>query len=174
MGTLDMKSWRDLSVAQQQLVIGVPTLVGLMLVTAKVYQEVHNACEDDDNDVSYFQSLGYLQTVAFTIGYGHISPTCHTGKIFSFFFAYISIPLVVYILAIAGRLIVEAILEVEDTRLKGLLSHRSPIRNICRALLLDLFIITIFILVPAGIVKGLEPCFTYGDSLWYMWQTITT
>ena len=40
-----------------------------------------HAESEHDVDLSYFQSLGYLQTVAFTIGYGHISPTCHSGKV---------------------------------------------------------------------------------------------
>ena len=31
--------------------------------------------------ISYFGSLQYLQTVAFTIGYGHITPMCHFGKV---------------------------------------------------------------------------------------------
>ena len=41
-----------------------------------------HAESEHDIDLSYFQSLGYLQTVAFTIGYGHISPTCHLGQVF--------------------------------------------------------------------------------------------
>ena len=32
-------------------------------------------------NISYFDSLDYLQTVVFTIGYGHIIPNCHTGKV---------------------------------------------------------------------------------------------
>ena len=32
-------------------------------------------------NISYFDSLEYLQTVVFTIGYGHIIPNCHTGKV---------------------------------------------------------------------------------------------
>ena len=38
-------------------------------------------CEDADNNVTYFDSLAFLQTVAFTIGYGHITPTCHAGRV---------------------------------------------------------------------------------------------
>ena len=41
-----------------------------------------HAESEHDIDLSYFQSLGYLQTVAFTIGYGHISPTCNSGQVF--------------------------------------------------------------------------------------------
>ena len=59
--------------------------------------------------------------------------------------------------------------------------------------LFDLMILVIFILIPSGIVKGLEPCFGYGgkchalrysifltnsipvaDSVWYTFQTVTT
>ena len=30
---------------------------------------------------SYVDALQYLQTVAFTIGYGHITPLCHGGRV---------------------------------------------------------------------------------------------
>ena len=36
---------------------------------------------NDHDDLTYFQSFGYLQTIAFTIGYGHITPICHGGKV---------------------------------------------------------------------------------------------
>ena len=34
-------------------------------------------------------------------------------------------------------------------------------RNVSCTLMLDLFLLVMFIMVPAGIVKALEPCFTY-------------
>ena len=36
---------------------------------------------NDHDDLTYFQSFGYLQTIAFTIGYGHITPICQGGKV---------------------------------------------------------------------------------------------
>ena len=35
----------------------------------------------DYDDITYFQSFGYLMTIAFTIGYGHITPPCPGGKV---------------------------------------------------------------------------------------------
>ena len=100
-------SWRELTATQQQIIIILPLLVTWFFVNAKAYQELHSKCHnicmtdpsengnamdffsdgchaesEHDIDLSYFQSLGYLQTVAFTIGYGHISPTCHSGQVF--------------------------------------------------------------------------------------------
>ena len=43
-----------------------------------------DSCIDSQKEnftISYFGSLQYLQTVAFTIGYGHITPMCHLGKV---------------------------------------------------------------------------------------------
>ena len=34
-----------------------------------------------NDTISYYASFGYLQTVSFTIGYGHITPQCHAGKV---------------------------------------------------------------------------------------------
>ena len=40
-------------------------------------------------------------------------------------------------------------------------------------LLLDIFLLVIFIMVPAGIVKALEPCFTYqGIKIWHSVQKL--
>ena len=41
-----------------------------------------DSCEDDGGyQITYFESLDYLQTVAFTIGYGHITPVCSAAKV---------------------------------------------------------------------------------------------
>ena len=41
-----------------------------------------DSCDDgNDNTLTYFDSFGYLQTIIFTIGYGHITPTCNAGKV---------------------------------------------------------------------------------------------
>ena len=40
-------------------------------------------CEDDPCEyaASYIDAFQHLQTVVFTIGYGHISPTCSGGRV---------------------------------------------------------------------------------------------
>ena len=41
-------------------------------------------CESEHtNTVTYIEAFGFLQTVAFTVGYGHISPACHGGKVYN-------------------------------------------------------------------------------------------
>ena len=43
-----------------------------------------DSCEaGQDFTITFFESFGYLQTIAFTIGYGHITPVCHDGKVSS-------------------------------------------------------------------------------------------
>ena len=34
-----------------------------------------------NDSITYFESLQYLQSVAFTVGYGHITPWCHSAKV---------------------------------------------------------------------------------------------
>ena len=82
--------------------------------------------------------------------------------------------------------------KLEDKFLK--LSTRPLLKRTANILLLDLFILVFFMLIPAGIVKGLEQCFSYAgrfllhfsiaadrensieisDSIWYTFQTVTT
>merc|ERR1719458_589696 len=63
-------------------------------------------------------------------------------------------------------------LKLEDKLSK--LSTRPLLKRTANILLLDLFILVFFMIIPAGIVKGLEQCFSYADSIWYTFQTVTT
>ena len=52
-------------------------------------------------------------------------------------------------------------------KLEGKISKlptRPFLKRTATILLLDFFILVFFILIPAGIVKGIEQCFTYGGS----------
>ena len=39
---------------------------------------------------------------------------------------------------------------------------------------LDIFILVVFLLIPAGIVHQIEPCMSYESSLWYLFATVST
>jgi len=168
-----MRSWKDLDIGSRHLVILAPSFFLFMFVNAGIYQAIHNACPAaEDNTQDYFEAFAYLQTVAFTVGYGHISPMCHAGKIYTFFFAYLTIPVVVYIISLSGRKIADQVSSLGSNFLKGV---ASPfLRNLLTMLLLDLFIFIFMMVIPASIVDGLEPCISYGDSLWYVFQSVTT
>jgi len=111
-------------------------------------------------------------TIAFTIGYGHITPSCPGGKVYSFFFAYLTIPTVIYFITLCGKKVMRGILKLEGKSFN--LIKRPLLKRMATILLLDLFTFLFFIVIPAGIVKALEKCFSYGESLWYTFQTVTT
>jgi len=134
--------------------------------------QFEDGCEVEyNNSLTYFESLAYLETVVFTIGYGHISPVCTSGKVFSVFFAYFSIPLVVYILAISGRKIADEIFKLESKLMPN--TAKQFLRRLLTIVLVDIVILILFMLIPAAIVVTID-CFSYGDALWYTFATIST
>jgi len=113
-----MMKWNDFQTSSKHLIILIPIFFLFMFINAGIYLPIHNSCIDSQKEnftISYFGSLQYLQTVGFTIGYGHITPMCHLGKAYTFIFAYVTIPLVFYILLILGRKILDLILYVFAT-----------------------------------------------------------
>lgn len=168
-----MMKWNDFQTSSKHLIILIPIFFLFMFINAGIYLPIHNSCIDSQKEnftISYFGSLQYLQTVAFTIGYGHITPMCHLGKAYTFIFAYVTIPLVFYILLILGRKILDLILFLETKIFKDPLK----LTRMATILAVDFFIFIIFLLIPAGIITQIEPCMSYGDVLWYVFATITT
>jgi len=74
-----MNWWKELRRPTKHLIILLPLLLLWMFINAGIYQQIHNRC--DNEYITYFQSFGYLMTIAFTIGYGHITPSCPGGKV---------------------------------------------------------------------------------------------
>lgn len=166
-----MLKWADFQTTTKHLIILIPVFFIFMLLNAGIYQPIHNSCDDNYNsNISYFESLQYLESVAFIIGYGHITPVCTAGKAYTFIFAYLTIPLMFYILLLSGKQILKNVLMVE-----GLLWKTSNLlRRITTVLTFDFTILVVFMLIPAAIVHHIEPCMHYGTSLWYLFATITT
>merc|ERR1712141_352853 len=53
--------------------------------------------------------------------------------------------------------------------------NTRPLQMLVTIVLLDFVIFVFFVLIPAAIVKKIDPCIkNYGDGLWYVFQTITT
>jgi len=159
--------------ASIHLIILVPLFFVYMFINAAIYQAIHNTCEANEGyGGSYFEALQYLQTVAFTIGYGHITPICHGGRIYTFFFAYITIPMVMYTLTLSGRKIADLLSSVGSTLLKGF--KNQLLIDLLIIFLLDFFILIVMIIIPAALVPKSEGNPTYGDNLWYVFSTVTT
>ena len=54
------------------------------------------------------------------------------------------------------------------------LKSSSLVRRLVTILALDLLILIVFMMIPAGIVHHIEPCMDFGTSFWYLFATITT
>ena len=50
----------------------------------------------------------------------------------------------------------------------------SLVRRLITISALDLLILIVFMIIPAGIVHHIEPCMDFGTSFWYLFATITT
>ena len=57
---------------------------------------------------------------------------------------------------------------------KCVLQKRLIYRRFITIVILDFLIFVVFLLIPAGIVHQIEPCMSYGESLWYSFQTLST
>jgi len=174
------KEWNDIDIGSRHLIILVPFFFVFMFVNTAIYQAIHNMNEPNIEcggfNVSYIDAFQYLQTVAFTIGYGHISPLCSGGRIYTFAFAYFTIPLVVYIFTLSGRKIADLVSTSGSKVLKAI-AH-PLLRDVLIMLLLDFFIFIAMMIIPAAIVPTLpsdygEP-YSYGDHLWYVFASVTT
>jgi len=167
------KQWNNIDVGLRHLIILVPFFIVFMFVNTAIYQAIHNKCEE--HEASYIDALQYLQSVAFTIGYGHISSTCTGGRIYTFFFAYFTIPLVVYIFTVSGRKIADLVSTLGSKVLKAIVN--PLLRDVLIMLLLDFFIFIAMMIIPAAIVpnnSNFGGDSSYGDNLWYVFASVTT
>jgi len=173
------KEWNDIDIGSRHLIILVPFFFVFMFVNTAIYQAIHNMNEPNIEcggfNVSYIDAFQYLQTVAFTIGYGHISPLCSGGRIYTFAFAYFTIPLVVYIFTLSGRKIADLVSTSGSKVLKAI-AH-PLLRDVLIMLLLDFFIFIAMMIIPAAMVpnnSNFGSDSSYGDNLWYVFASVTT
>ena len=58
---------------------------------SEIFKRFLDSCDQQYNgNISYFDSLQYIESVVFIIGYGHITPTCAAGKVCKISKIYIS------------------------------------------------------------------------------------
>lgn len=124
---------------------------------------------------SFGQSFFFAATVVTTIGYGHVTPLSEAGKTFCVLFAVIGIPLTLIILsAFVEKLMVPSTLALQwlNSRL-GHLYQPFNIRLIhlvgCGTL-----VVVATVLVPAAIFWNLEADWSYLDSIYYCFISLTT
>jgi len=124
---------------------------------------------------SFGQSFFFSATVVTTIGYGHVTPLSEGGKIFCIVFALVGIPLTLVILsAFVEKLMLPSTLALQW--LNSRLGHLYQPFNIrlLHLTLVGVFIVLVFFLLPAAVFYKLEPGWSYLDSLYYCFISLTT
>lgn len=121
------------------------------------------------------QSLFFSCTLITTIGYGHVTPLSKEGKLFSMAYAVVGIPMTLIMLtAVVERLMLptRSLLEWLHRRLSRV--YRPLGVRLIHLALLVVFLVTVFMLVPAGVFAYIEPEWDYLDSLYYCFISLTT
>jgi len=124
---------------------------------------------------SFGQSFFFAGTVVTTIGYGHVTPLSEGGKIFCIVYALIGIPMTLMLLtAMVDRLMVPTTWFLRY--LNATLGHLYQPFNIrvFHLMLVAVFLVVFFFLVPAAVFNALEPDWNYLDSIYYCFISLTT
>lgn len=93
-----------------------------------------------------------------------------TFQAYTFVFAYLTLPLVVYITFLLAKKVHSSILNLESLCLKS----PSFTKRLITILAFDLLILVVLLIIPAGIVHQIEPDMDFGMSFWYLFATTTT
>lgn len=121
------------------------------------------------------QSFFFSATVITTIGYGQQTPLSPLGKMFCMVYATLGIPLTLLLLsAMVDRLMspVSSLLSYLNSRLGHIY---SPFRIRCMHLcLVGGLVVTLFLALPASILDTLEPQWSWFDSFYYCFISLTT
>ncbi|XP_043231076.1 potassium channel subfamily K member 6-like [Amphibalanus amphitrite] len=124
---------------------------------------------------SFGQSFFFSTTVVTTIGYGHVTPLSEAGKIFCLVFALIGIPMTLVLLtAFVERLMVPSTVALQWLGLRlGHVWQPFSIRMV-HLTVVGTLVVSFFFLVPAGIFYHIEGDWTFLDSLYYCFISLTT
>jgi len=124
---------------------------------------------------SFGQSFFFSGTVITTIGYGQQTPLSTPGKLFCMFYALIGIPFTLLLLSVS----VEKVL-IPVNGLLGLMNSRyghlySPFHiRLMHLSLVGLSIFILFLIIPAVILDLMEPLWSWFDSFYYCFISLTT
>ncbi|XP_070179980.1 potassium channel subfamily K member 1-like isoform X2 [Littorina saxatilis] len=124
---------------------------------------------------SFGQALFFASTVLTTIGYGRVTPLSDVGKAFCIVYAVIGIPLTLILFtALVERIIipVKAFLYFLFRKLGHL--YKAFHIQLLHLMITLVALVTLFMLVPAGIYTVLEPSWNYLDAFYYCFISLTT
>lgn len=127
----------------------------------------------------FTSSLLFVTSLVTTIGYGHVSPLTQFGKVLAIIFSTIGIPLTLTLLSTLSSLLLRSPIRRFETSLAIVATRLTSKANVLMVRLSHLAIITIIFLIicfflPAYIFHRLEEGWTYLDSIYYCYISLTT
>ncbi|KAI5699835.1 hypothetical protein M8J76_014133 [Diaphorina citri] len=126
-------------------------------------------------DWTFGQSVFFATTLVTTIGYGQMAPMSTNSKLFCIFYSIVGIPLTLILFtALSDRLLV-----LSNSMLNSLVERYSFQCSDLKIKLsyLGSLVITLsilFIFIPAYVFSSIEPNWSYLDSLYFCFISITT
>lgn len=127
----------------------------------------------------FSSSLLFVTSLVTTIGYGHITPVTEMGKFLSIIFSGIGIPMTLTLLSVFSMMLLRSPMKRIETQLAifatRLTSKASVLLvRLTHLILLTLFLVIVCLLIPAAVFHCIEDDWTYLDSFYYCWITVTT
>eukprot|EP00163_Fabomonas_tropica_P009944 TRINITY_DN19882_c0_g1_i1.p1 TRINITY_DN19882_c0_g1~~TRINITY_DN19882_c0_g1_i1.p1 ORF type:complete len:311 (-),score=118.94 TRINITY_DN19882_c0_g1_i1:243-1175(-) len=168
---------KDISrmLAGSKLVAAIVVLFITMIIGALVFY----ALEDN---WSFKEAMWFTIITSTTIGYGEFAPSTTESRLFWFFYSLISLGVTGYAVSVVG----DVVLSFAQARLRqaGLADNKKSFIGRYAKLIASLFSFIFILLVFAAIVQAFEKeshldttrakFHTYGDTLYFMFTTLTT
>ncbi|XP_064603265.1 potassium channel subfamily K member 16-like [Liolophura sinensis] len=125
---------------------------------------------NDSSVWDYTGSMSFVVTVLTTIGYGHLAPASHFGKIVCVFYALVGIPLTLLLLNEVSSKLHRVSLRISEVNFCR--SHPRANGFVGCALILSLGVF-IMLIIPAAVIKALEG-WTFVEGIYYCFITLST
>lgn len=128
---------------------------------------------------SFGQAVFFSGTVLTTIGYGHVSPLSPGGKVFCIIYAIIGIPLTLVMISACVERLLLVTNKIYDSMKNSSLFVRSNVVNMqlltySHLIVIALFVLVFFFLIPAAIFSSIEKEWNYLDALYYCFISLST
>lgn len=127
----------------------------------------------------FTSSLLFVTSIVTTIGYGHVTPLTHAGKVACMLYSGVGIPLTLTFLSTMVALLVRGPARVLETWLANFLMRVCRSASVFLIRLFHLMAVTTILLcicffIPAYAFFCLEEGWTYLDALYYCYISLTT